>query len=192
MLEGWGDNLDQKQYISALEFGAIEAYKVVESIKSSSFEKKTSQKTAKEVAAKESSQSIEDLIKYKFQELGYSKLYDILTDYKHDKQSRDDAVSQVKNTIVNSLLKNELKLDAPSIYNYNSLSEMFTKFMKSVLRNLILEESKRVDGRKFDELRPISCKVGIITIALNNLLNKCCIFHTKNFFGTDVIASPLR
>jgi hypothetical protein len=152
MIEGWGDNFDQKKYLKALEFGATKAYDVVEKIKSQKYDKKQQSLKAKvKEISEQANGNIEsapltslsptaplaslksdmnNLIQIKFQELAYSKLYDILTDATHDKQSRDDAISQVKNSIVNSILKNELKSDSTagsSIYNYNYLSEMFTK-----------------------------------------------------------------
>ena len=155
MIEGWGDNFDQKKYLKALEFGATKAYDVVEKIKSQKYDKKLQSTKAKIKEISEQANAniepapftsltslsptasltslksdINNLIQIRFQEIAYSKLYDILTDATHDKQSRDDAISQVKNSIVNSLLKNELKPDSTagsSIFNYNYLSEMFTK-----------------------------------------------------------------
>ena len=147
MIEGWGDNCDQKKYTAALEFGSKEAYKVVETIRSLKFENRLASKTNKSKEADTSTvtESIEsneikktDLVQAKFQQMGYARLHDIFMDNTHDKQSRDDAVSQVKNLIVNSLLKNELKADP--MFSYNSLSDLFTKYVKSVVRNLVLNE----------------------------------------------------
>ncbi|MDM8536142.1 polyribonucleotide nucleotidyltransferase [Desulfobacterales bacterium HSG17] len=33
---------------------------------------------------------------------------------------------------------------------------------KTICRNLVLKEGKRIDGRKFDEVRPIACEAGIL------------------------------
>jgi len=41
---------------------------------------------------------------------------------------------------------------------YESLSDL----QKSTCRNLILDEGRRIDNRAFDEIRPITCEVGIL------------------------------
>ena len=33
MIEGWGDNLDQAKYLSAIEFGTEKAYEIVNAIR---------------------------------------------------------------------------------------------------------------------------------------------------------------
>ena len=135
MVEGWGDNFDQKSYINALEFGAHEAFNVVKKIRANRIENKASASSKSAngintalIESTPASSQIKDKANFvlmKFQESGFTKVYDILTDSTHDKQSRDDAISQVKNSIINSLLKNEFKSD-PIAYNYNYLSELFT------------------------------------------------------------------
>jgi len=42
------------------------------------------------------------------------------------------------------------------------VAELFDTLIKEELRRLILEEGRRVDGRALDEIRPISCKVGLL------------------------------
>jgi polyribonucleotide nucleotidyltransferase len=40
--------------------------------------------------------------------------------------------------------------------------EIIKDLNKSVCRDLVLKENRRIDGRKFNEIRPISCEVGIL------------------------------
>ncbi|MBR3152781.1 MAG: polyribonucleotide nucleotidyltransferase [Clostridia bacterium] len=42
------------------------------------------------------------------------------------------------------------------------LGEAFYKLEKKVVRELIFNEHKRVDGRALDEIRPLSCEVGLL------------------------------
>ncbi len=44
----------------------------------------------------------------------------------------------------------------------NEFSEIFYDFEKKICRNLIIKEGRRIDGRKFDEVRPITCEVGVL------------------------------
>lgn len=38
-------------------------------------------------------------------------------------------------------------------------SQYFDKLKKNVIRNMVLDESVRLDGRKLNEIRPIWCEV---------------------------------
>ena len=39
---------------------------------------------------------------------------------------------------------------------------IFDELLKTVSRNLILKEGRRIDNRRFDEVRPITCEVGLL------------------------------
>lgn len=43
-----------------------------------------------------------------------------------------------------------------------NIASIVDKQMKEIVRNMILEDGDRVDGRKLDEIRPISCEVGFL------------------------------
>jgi polyribonucleotide nucleotidyltransferase len=42
------------------------------------------------------------------------------------------------------------------------ISEIFHDLQKRIARELVLKEGRRIDGRKFDEIRSITCKTGIL------------------------------
>lgn len=44
----------------------------------------------------------------------------------------------------------------------NLISECVAKIEKKILRNLIINENIRIDGRQLDEIRPISCEVDVL------------------------------
>ncbi|HHP7234164.1 MAG TPA: polyribonucleotide nucleotidyltransferase [Desulfobacterales bacterium] len=44
----------------------------------------------------------------------------------------------------------------------DEISAIISELQKTVSRELILEEGRRIDGRKFDEVRPITCEVGML------------------------------
>jgi polyribonucleotide nucleotidyltransferase len=43
-----------------------------------------------------------------------------------------------------------------------AVPEIFSDLKKRVSRDMILKEGRRIDGRRFDEIRPISCEVGTL------------------------------
>ncbi len=44
----------------------------------------------------------------------------------------------------------------------DEVSAIFQDIQKVISRNLILKEGRRIDNRKFDEIRPITCEIGIL------------------------------
>ncbi len=42
------------------------------------------------------------------------------------------------------------------------INTIFNDILKKTSRNLVLKERRRIDNRKFDEIRPITCEVGIL------------------------------
>ena len=72
-----------------------------------------------------------------------------------DKMERQDAVRSLKAEIVEEL--GEEYLDRKK-----EIGEIFKDLKKRVSRDLVLKENRRIDGRRFDEIRPITCEVGLL------------------------------
>ena len=71
------------------------------------------------------------------------------------KKERDDAT----NKILDNLLEPIPEENEDEI---NETKEIFQNIQKKLVRDLILNEGKRADGRDFDEIRPLSIEVGIL------------------------------
>ena len=54
------------------------------------------------------------------------------------------------------------ELDETLAERKGEVSEILGELQKKICRQLILEEGRRLDGRQFDEVRPINCEVGIL------------------------------
>ena len=48
------------------------------------------------------------------------------------------------------------------LINKSDIGEVIYNIQKEIVRNMMLNEKRRPDGRAFDEIRPISCEVGIL------------------------------
>ena len=46
--------------------------------------------------------------------------------------------------------------------NRPQIRKLFEKLERDTVRRMIVKEKKRIDGRKFNEVRPISCEVGVL------------------------------
>jgi polyribonucleotide nucleotidyltransferase len=88
----------------------------------------------------------------------------ILARFEKVKAVREAALDEVKAGIVAEIAAlddaNPVKLATQS--NSKALGETFKGITKKLMRKQVIEENVRVDGRKLDEIRPISCKVGVL------------------------------
>ncbi len=72
-----------------------------------------------------------------------------------EKMARHKAIREVKQQIFEELGE-EYTERRGEVY------EILDQVQKQVSRDLILKENRRMDGRRFDEIRPISCEVNIL------------------------------
>ncbi|GAG01646.1 unnamed protein product, partial [marine sediment metagenome] len=69
--------------------------------------------------------------------------------------SRQDALRELKAEIFEALGEDYIDRKA-EVY------EILKDILKQISRDLILKENRRIDNRKFDEIRPITCEVGLL------------------------------
>ncbi len=77
-----------------------------------------------------------------------------------DKEVRDNNISELTDKIVNDYTE---KFGEELAEEHQAdLGEAIYKLEKKCVRDMIFYEHKRVDGRKLDEIRPLSCEVGLL------------------------------
>lgn len=69
------------------------------------------------------------------------------------KQERRDAIAQIYNDILSEFHKFASEV---------VIKSLFDNIVSNVIRRQILEVEKRIDGRAMNEIRPISCDVGVL------------------------------
>ncbi|MCL6573259.1 MAG: polyribonucleotide nucleotidyltransferase [Bacillus sp. (in: Bacteria)] len=74
-----------------------------------------------------------------------------------EKHAREDAISEVKNQVTTKYV--ELEATAEDL---KQVKQILDKIVKGEVRRLITVEKVRPDGRKADEIRPLSSQVGIL------------------------------
>lgn len=72
-----------------------------------------------------------------------------------EKIPRHNALRALKSNLLEELKENYEN-------RQEEISAIFHDVHKRICRNLILKEGLRIDGRQFDEIRPISCQVGLL------------------------------
>lgn len=75
-----------------------------------------------------------------------------------EKHAREDAITAVKNKVLAEFEEKE-NIDEDIL---KQVKKILDKMVKEEVRRLITEEKVRPDGRKIDEIRPLSSEVGIL------------------------------
>ena len=149
MMEGEAKELSEDQILKATEI-AQDSINIL--IKSQEDFLEALGKTKKEFAADKANDEIKE--KY-YQDIKA----DFEQDFKDiiciaDKKERENA----SNLLIDKMLEQQnIEDDKKGIFK-----EVFDKIYQEIFRKIILIDKKRSDGRKIDEVRPITCEVGII------------------------------
>ena len=72
-----------------------------------------------------------------------------------EKMKRYEAVRTVKSQVVESLGEDLADRGV-------EIAAILGDLQKQICRDMILKEGRRIDGRRFDEIRPITCEVGVL------------------------------
>jgi polyribonucleotide nucleotidyltransferase len=92
----------------------------------------------------------------------YDKCYEVAKGFR-SKHERSEAMKQIREDFTLSLPE-EPAPDTALINRY------FHDVQKEAVRNMILDESIRLDGRKTDEIRPITCEIDFLPAAHGSAL----------------------
>jgi polyribonucleotide nucleotidyltransferase len=151
MVEGEMKEISEEEMLEAIQF-AHEAIKVqcraqIELMKD----------VGKELKREYSHEIHDEDLKKRIWDEGYEKIYQIVknTPGKHE---RHDALANIRKEFAAGFPE-DARPDELLVNRY------FHDVEKEAVRNLILNESRRVDGRKTDEIRPIWCDVDYLPTA---------------------------
>ena len=88
----------------------------------------------------------------------------ILSQFTLSKTERDEKLEAIENRIKETItaLPDEDPLKSPTLEEPKLIGNLFKDLTKKLMRAQIIEDGVRVDGRQLDEVRPISCRVGVL------------------------------
>ncbi|MBD2079756.1 polyribonucleotide nucleotidyltransferase [Leptolyngbya sp. FACHB-17] len=89
---------------------------------------------------------------------------EILARLEKDRTVRDAALDEVKAALVAEIeaLPEDDPVKAAASTDAKALSNTFKDVTKTLMRRQVVEDNVRVDGRQLDEIRPISCRIGVL------------------------------
>jgi len=98
-------------------------------------------------------------LKNQVKEATYQKCYEIALQGNPDKHARSDAFKAVRDEFIESLPEEEQEEKTLMVKRY------FHDVEKEAVRQAVLNEKKRLDGRQLNEIRPIWCEVDYLPSA---------------------------
>lgn len=150
MIEAGASEVDEKTMLDAIKLGHNEIKKLCE------FIKEIKSEIGKPKAEYKSFKVSEDLVNY-VAELMSEKMTQAVLE--KDKATRDINVDKINEEL--KTLYIEKYSEEEYFKNKLMIKEALYKLEKTAVRNLVINENKRVDGRKLDEIRDLSAEVGL-------------------------------
>src|SRR5438105_327066 len=147
MIEGAGKEVPEAEYVKALEFAHGHAREMIR------IQKELAQQVGKTKREMPLLHMKEELLEIAYQVAG-DKIEGAL--YTAGKVARSKAVAALRDEVKMSILQKHPETDAFSI------AQAFDYVQKKAFRKSILEKQKRMDGRGYQDLRQITCEVGVL------------------------------
>ena len=157
MVEAGANQLPEQDVIEAIDFG----YEAVSELI------KAQETLLKDIGIKPATHEppAEDTTVPDFLEKGYTKaIGEVLSKFEQSKAERDEKLDGIKTSAVDAIseLKEEDAVRKAVTSNSKLLGNSFKALTKKLMREQILKEGKRVDGRKLDEVREIQADAGVL------------------------------
>lgn len=154
MIEAGANEIDEDTMFGAIMFGFEKCQDIIK------FQDEIRAEVGKEKVVPEI-HHVEEEIENAVRE--YAK--DMVCDVMHiqDRTERNDKTDEMKQDVYEHFAETFPEKE-------KDIDEVLYDMMKAELRRLALEDGKRVDGRAFNEVRPISCEVGLLPRAHGSAL----------------------
>ncbi|MCH2050158.1 MAG: polyribonucleotide nucleotidyltransferase [Trichodesmium sp. ALOHA_ZT_67] len=157
MVEAGANQLPEQDIIEAIDFGYEAVCDLIQAQREIIAEMGIE---LVELEPPEVDPTLENYIKEKATE----QIKEILSQYDLDKNQRDEKLDEIKDSLAESIteLPEEEAVRAMVESESMLLGNAFKSVTKKLMRKQIVAEGIRVDGRKLDEVRPVSCRVGVL------------------------------
>ncbi len=150
MVEGEAQEISEKEMISALEFGHEEIKKLI-----------PIQIELQKICGKEKrpleEKHIDEAFYNKVKEVSIEKIKEILKN--KDKSERKKAHKKMFENLVNDFQE---ELENSNGKSENDIKHALEEIERSEVRRIITEEHIRIDGRGLDDIRDITCEIGVL------------------------------
>ncbi|MFD3156571.1 polyribonucleotide nucleotidyltransferase [Haloimpatiens sp. FM7330] len=146
MIEAGGDEIPEDVMYDAIMFGFEECKKIVE------FQKELMSKIGKKKEEPKCFKA-DETVEKELREFASDMVKEAM--YITDKDERNVALDGIKTKISE-------QFDEKYPDNQMDINDVFYRMQKEIVRSMLLNEHRRPDGRKFEEIRPLACEVGLL------------------------------
>jgi len=160
MVEGEMGEVSEKEMLEAIKFAHEHIKKLCQVQKELEAEAGATEK--REYPTEPQDEEIEKLVR----QMTRDKIYQVAKSFIPDKHKRKEAFNEVRDQMLEQLEEQWAESDEEERNEKLKMAEnYFHDIMREVIREMILEEKVRIDGRKLDEIRPIWCEVDYLPSA---------------------------
>lgn len=157
MVEAGANQLPEADMIEAIDFG----YEVVQDLIQAQLD------LIKELGieiVKEPEPETDPTLATFIEEKTSASIKEVLKQFSLTKPERDDKLDAIKAELVTTIdgLEEDHPVKVAVAANGKALGNTYKSVTKKLMRQQIIDEKVRVDGRKLDEVRPIYCQVGLL------------------------------
>jgi polyribonucleotide nucleotidyltransferase len=158
MVEAAANQLPEQDVIEAIDFG----YEAVRDLISA--QRELMKDLGLTIATSEPP-TVNELVSQFIEAKASTSITQVLAQFELGKEGRDKALDEIKANSVEAAIA-ELPEEDPVKVSVTeepkAVSNLYKSLTKKLMRRQIIEDGVRVDGRKLDEVRPISCYVGVL------------------------------
>ncbi|MCA2707923.1 MAG: polyribonucleotide nucleotidyltransferase [Microcystis sp. M015S2] len=157
MIEAGANQLPERDIIEAIDFG-YEAVRDLITAQRELIDQLGIPLVTREAPA------VNETVQNFLREQAKEEIKQILSQFTLSKTERDEKLDAIENRLKETItaLPDEDPLKAPTLEEPKLIGNLFKDLTKKLMRAQIIEDGVRVDGRKLDEVRPISCRVGVL------------------------------
>ncbi|OPF15075.1 polyribonucleotide nucleotidyltransferase [Microcystis aeruginosa KW] len=157
MIEAGANQLPERDIIEAIDFG-YEAVRDLITAQRELIDQLGIALVTREAPA------VNETVQNFLREQAKEEIKQILCQFTLSKTERDEKLEAIENRIKETItaLPDEDPLKSPTLEEPKLIGNLFKDLTKKLMRAQIIEDGVRVDGRKLDEVRPISCRVGVL------------------------------
>ncbi|MBE9075126.1 polyribonucleotide nucleotidyltransferase [Microcystis sp. LEGE 08355] len=157
MIEAGANQLPERDIIEAIDFG-YEAVRDLITAQRELIDQLGIPLVTREAPA------VNETVQNFLKEQAKEEIKQILCQFTLSKTERDEKLEAIENRIKETItaLPDEDPLKSPTLEEPKLIGNLFKDLTKKLMRAQIIEDGVRVDGRKLDEVRPISCRVGVL------------------------------
>ena len=154
MVEGRAEELPEEVVLEAIFFAHAGIQPLIDA---QSQLRQQAGKSKRSVAAR----VIDTVLREKVEALAAAGMEEVVTTA--DKIARSERYSRLKEEVL-------AQLDPEQYESPGQVSDLLSDYKRRVMRGRIIDKGQRLDGRSFEEVRPISCEVGILPRAHGSAL----------------------